>query len=284
MIEIKELIYTKFRIKELGLLKYFLGLEVARSAKSISICQRHYAFDILNDSGYLGAKPVKLPMISNLKLRQSNAIFLDDPTSYSRLIGRLLYLTMTRPDLSYSIQILSQFMDKPTQSHMDVAYQVWKYIKGRLDQGIFFPTSSSLHLKAYSDSNWASCPDRRRSVTGYCVFLVDSLISWRSKKQTTISKSSVEAEYRTLASTSCELVWLISLLKDFGVDHKQAALLFCDSQVALHMAANPVFHERTKYIEIDCHLVREKIELGILRTLHVSSKHHLDNGSWSWSV
>jgi hypothetical protein len=136
---------------------------------------------------------------------------------------------------------------------------------------LFFPSSSDFWVKTFCDVDWAGYLDTQRSIASYCVFIGDALVLWKSQKQQTVSRSSVESEYRAMASTCCEVTWLFNLLKDLQVLHPQLAALFCDSKVAIHIAINPVYYERTKHIEIDCHLVREKIQQGVIHTLHVSS-------------
>jgi len=140
---------------------------------------------------------------------------------------------------------------------------------------LLLKADSTFHLKAYSDSDWGGCIDIRRSVTGYLVFLGDSLISWKSKKQPTVSRSSAEAEYRALATTSCELQWLVYLLADFHIQHSQLALLYTDSKPASEIASNPVHHERTKHIQLDCHLIREKLQEGLLNIIYISFRFQL---------
>lgn len=227
--------------------------------------------DLLADTGMMAAKPCSTPMDSKMKLHRQSCEPLADSTSYRRLVGRLLYLTHTRPDISYAVSNLSQFLESPTTEHNRAAMRIVRYIKGSPRQGLFFPSTSDTTLKGFSDSDWGTCPDTRKSITGFCFFLGSSLVSWKSKKQTTVSRSSSEAEYRALAQASCEAQWLIYLLHDFGVKSSLPAILYCDNRSALHIAANPVFHERTKHIEIDCHLVRNKVQEGVLHLLPIST-------------
>ena len=160
-------------------------------------------------------------------------------------------------------------------SHSQATFRILRYLKQAPGLGLFFAANSSLQLKAFSDSDWAGRLDTRRSITGFSVYLGNSLVSWRSKKQPTVSRSSSEAEYRALATTTCELQWLTYLLTDLRIPFKQSALLYCDNQSALQIAANQVFHERTKHIDIDCHLVREKVCSGLVKLLPVSSSKQL---------
>ncbi|XP_070014235.1 uncharacterized mitochondrial protein AtMg00810-like [Nicotiana sylvestris] len=262
--EAKHTLHNNFKVKDLGELRYFLGIEVMRSDQGILLNQRKYALELISSTGLAAAKPASTPIELNQKLTtteydkhvgHNGDEELQDVGSYQRLVGQLLYLTITRPDICFAVQVLSQFMQHPKQSHLIAALRVVRYIKGSPGLGIFLKKGPITHLSAFCDSDWAACPNTQRSITGYAVKLGDSLLSWKSKKQQTVSRSLAEAEYRSLAAVTAE-----------PVD------VYCDSKAALQIAANPIFDERTKYIEIDCHFVREKIKSGLLAPHHISTK------------
>ncbi|KAL9244597.1 hypothetical protein vseg_018360 [Gypsophila vaccaria] len=265
----KRYLHSCFHMKDLGDLKYFLGIDVARNPDGIFLCQRKYALNVISEVGYLGSKPAPTPIEQNHGLGMSSSTTLANPEPYRRLVGRLVYLAVTRPDLTYAIHILSQFMHSPKSDHWDAALRVVRYLKGTPGQGIQFRDDAPLQLARWCDSDWAACPTTRRSLTGWIVFLGSSIVSWKTKKQPTVSRSSAEAEYRSLAALTCEVKWLTGLLGDLGVSHSAATPIACDSQSALYIAKNLVFHERTKHIEIDCHFVRDAIHDGLIAPSYV---------------
>ena len=162
-------------------------------------------------------------------------------------------------------------MQCPREEHWEAALRVVRYLKGNPGQGVFLSSESDLQLHGWCDADWAGCPLTRRSLTGWIVFLGNSPVSWKTKKQHIVSRSSAEAECRSMAMTTCELTWLKALLESLGVSHLAPMSLHCDNQSALHMSQNPVFHERTKHIEVDCHFIRDAIVAGSITTKFVTS-------------
>lgn len=254
----------------------FWGWNFARTSAGISLCQWKYALDLLSFTGMMGRKPSTVPMIPNLKMSTEDGELLTDREMYRRIVGKLMYLTITRPDITFAVNKLCQYSYAPHTSHLTAIYKVLWYIKSTVGQGLFYSATPDLTLKDFADSDWVSCPDSRRSTTGFSMFVGSSLISWRSKKQPTVSRSS-EAEYRALALVSCEMVWLSTLLQDLKVASSIVPDFYSDSTASIYIATNPVYHERTVHIELDCHTIHEKLDKGLLRMLHVRTKDQVAN-------
>ena len=264
-----------FKMKDLGEMKYFLGIEIARGPQGMFLSQRKYALDIVAEAGLLGFKPVTTPMEQNHKLLSDKGPLYKDPARFRRYVGRLVYLAITHPELCYSIHVLSQVMHQPREVHWDAVVRILKYLKGCPGQGVMLKAVSDLRVRTFCDSDWASCPNTRRSLSAFIVLLGDSPISWKTMKQDTVSHSSAEAEYRSIAAALREMKWLKRLLADMGIKHNMPMELFCDSKAALYIAANPVFHERTKHIEADCHSVWYAVQDRLIVTRYVRTMEQL---------
>lgn len=271
IVRLKVFLDEKFTIKDLGCARYFLGMEIARGDAGIYLSQRKYILDILDTAGLLGAHAAATPFPSGVNLTGEGLIPLVDGDKYRCVVGQLLYLNLTRPDLSYATQQLSQFVGAPCTIHWDCVVHVLRYLKGCPSLGLFFPSHGEFSLTGYSDADWGSCLNTHRSLTGYCVFLGGALVSWRCKKQATVSLSTAEAEYRAMGSAVKELKWLSFLLRDFNITIPLPISLHCDNSAALQITKNQVFHERMKHLDMDCHFIRDHYKDGFIQPLHVST-------------
>ncbi|KAK2966742.1 hypothetical protein RJ640_001066 [Escallonia rubra] len=268
---LKKFLQTKFHTKDLGQLKYFLGIEVTRSKKGIFLSQRMYVLDLLVETGKAGAKLCNTPMNPSVHLTKDDGDCLDDPEKYRRLVGKLNYLTVTRPDIAYAVSTFSQFMSEPTVKHWAALKEIMCYLKGAPGLGLLYSNHGHSCIECFSDADWVGSKLDRKSTTGYCVFVGGNLVSWKSKKQSVVSRSSAESEYRAMAQSTCEVMWICHLLEEISLKPPLPAKLWCDNQAARHIASNLVYHERTKHIEIDCHFIREKIQEKLSSTSYVKA-------------
>ena len=267
----------QFAMKDLGPLSYFLGISVQRSLDSLFLSQARYAQELLARAKMNDCNPVHTPVDTAGKLGATSGELLDDPTTYRSLAGALQYLTFTRPDFSYAVQQICMYMHAPRTGHLHALKRLLRYVKGTLNMGVMMKASPLSNLIAYTDADWAGCPDTRRSTSGYCIFFGDNLLSWSSKRQSVVSRSSAEAEYRGVANVVAEICWLRNLLLELHCPISRASLVFTDNISAVYLSGNPVQHQRTKHVEVDIHFVREKVQRGQVRVLHVPSRHNFSD-------
>lgn len=193
--KLKDALQDSFQMKDLGLARYFLGLEISHHPHGYLISQQMYTKDLISLVGLTNDKMVDTPLEINVKYGCEDGAALLDPTMYRKIVGSLVYLIVIRPNISYVVQLKSQFVSDPRQLHLSVVHRVIRYLQSTPTMGLSYLTDSPLQLQAFSDANYAGCKDTRRLTIGYCIFLGTSLLSWKSKKQATVSKSSIEAEY-----------------------------------------------------------------------------------------
>ncbi|KAL5840582.1 hypothetical protein ACOSQ4_013190 [Xanthoceras sorbifolium] len=265
---LKKYLATEFETKDLGDLRYFLGMEVARSRKGISVSQRKYTLDLLKETKMLDSRPAETPMEYTMTLGMAEKSTPVDKGRYQRLVGKLIYLSHTRPDISYLVSVVSRFMNDPREEHMQAVYRILRYLKMTPGKGLLFEKHSDRDLKIYTDADWASSMVDRRSTSGYCSYVWGNLVTWRSKKQAVVSKSSAESEFRSMATGICEGIWLKRVMAELGMDDQGSVKIMCDNQAAISMAKDPVFHDKTKHVEIDRHFIKEKLEGGIIKLIY----------------
>jgi hypothetical protein len=197
-----------------------------------------------------------------------------DQTHYRCMIGSLMYLTASRPDIMFATCVCARSQSEPRKSNLIAVKRIFRYLKGAPTLGIWYPANGNVELSGYSDSDFAGCHTTRKSTTGGCQFLGNALVSWQSKKQTAVSNSTAEAEYVAAGSCTAQLLWLQNQLLDFGITEVKTPLLL-DSQAAENIIKNPVAFSKTKHIEIRHHFVRDCYEKGLISLHHVASEDQL---------
>ncbi|XP_073360636.1 uncharacterized protein [Aegilops tauschii subsp. strangulata] len=273
-------LHTEFPLKDLGDLHFFLGIEVRRSGEDLVLSQEKYTSDLLHRAGMTQCKPATSPMaVSDKLLREGGTpLSSDDVTKYRSMVGALQYLTLTRSDISYAVNKVCQFLHEPTDDHWTAVKRILRYVRHSSHTGLRIRKSTSSLISAFSDADWAGSADDRRSTSGFAVFYGSNLVSWSSRKQATVARSSTEAEYKALANATAEIIWLQSLLGELGAYQAHAPILWCDNLGATYLSANPVFHARTKHIEVDFHFVRERVALKAFEIRFIPTQDQLADG------
>lgn len=275
---VKSVLHSTFTIKDLGLAKYYLGLEIHRTDEGLYLHQHKFIHDLLVEAGLEHCKPLSLPVDRTIKLSPTDGELLTEPTIYRKYVGKLLYLTVSRPDITYAVHHLSQFLQAPRVPHMVALQRILRYLKGTPYQGLFYSAKTTLKLEAYCDSDWGSTLDSSgmlKSITGMCLTLDSSLVNWHSTKQKVVSRSTAEAELRAIADTACEVSWFTLLLNELQVPQALPVVIHSDNQAALDIAADPVFHPQTKHFALDCHFVRQQVQSSLIHPRYLPSTSQL---------
>lgn len=258
--EFRQSMTNEFEMSDLGLLRYFLGFQVEQTTDRIFLKQEKYALDLLKRFNMENCKTSSTPMNTSEKLIVSDGTPKANESLFRSLVGGLMYLTNSRPDIAFPVSLVSRFMHNPTMHHLGAAKRILRYIRATSSYGIWYRRVSDFRLMGYTDSDWAGFVDDRKSTSGYVFNLGSGAVSWLSRKQATVALSSSEAEYIAATSATCQAIWMRRILADLHHVQGRSTDIYCDNKATISMTKNPVFHGRTKHIELRHHFIRDVVK------------------------
>ncbi|KAJ9552638.1 hypothetical protein OSB04_016683 [Centaurea solstitialis] len=269
-----KLMMTRYEMLMMGELTFFLGLQVKQLSAGIFINQAKYIKDILKKYNLENAKIMKTPMSPSCALDSDPDGNDVDVTTYRGMIGSLMYLTASRPDIMFSTCLCARYQSKPKESHLKAVKRIFRYLKGTVNLGLWYPKGSGYELTGYTDADHGGCKLDRKSTTGHIQLLGDKLVSWASKKQNCVSLSTAEAEYVAAASCCSQIIWMRTQLRDYGFKFDKIPI-YCDSKSAIAISCNPVQHTKTKHIDIRYHFIKDHVEKGTIELYFVNTEFQL---------
>ncbi|GJY99420.1 retrovirus-related pol polyprotein from transposon TNT 1-94 [Tanacetum coccineum] len=272
--ELAKIMCSKFKMSMMGKISFFLGLQISQSPRGIFINQSKYALESLKKYGFESCDLVDTPMVEKSKLDEDKEGKVVDPSHYRGMIGTLLYLTASRPDLQFAICMCARYQAWPTEKHLNAVKRIFRYLKGTVHRGLWYPKDSSIALTAFADADHAGCQDTRRSTSGSIQLLGDRLVSWSSKRQKSAAISSTEAEYIALSGCCAQVLWMRSQLTDYGFGFNKIPM-YCDNKSAIALCCNNVQHSRSKHIDIRFHFIKEHVENGVIELYFVNTEYQL---------
>ncbi|GJR69602.1 retrovirus-related pol polyprotein from transposon TNT 1-94 [Tanacetum coccineum] len=265
---------STFKMSMMGQMSFFLGLQVSQNPRGIFINQSKYAQEILKKFGFDSCTPIDTPMAERPNLDEDKGGKLIDPTRFRGMVGSLMYLSASRPDIVFAVCMCARYQAKPTEMHLTAIKRIFRYLKGTIHMGLWYPKDSGFELKAFADADYAGCHDTRRSTSGSAQFLGHRLVSWSSKKQKSTAISTTEAEYIALSGCCAQILWMRSQLRDYGFVFNKIPM-YCDNQSAIALCCNSVQHSRSKHIDIRHHFIKEQVERKVVELYFVETKYQL---------
>ncbi|KAE8721332.1 hypothetical protein F3Y22_tig00016212pilonHSYRG00019 [Hibiscus syriacus] len=277
--EVVRLLSDKFSLKDLGKLSYFLGIEVKRTNEYLALSQKKFFMELLEKANMLKATATPTPMVQGTKLRCDDGEPIADAHYYHNIVGGLLYVCHTRPDIGFFVNKVDQFMRDPRKSHMVTVKRILRYLVGTVNFGLVFTAvGTGMKLAAFAYTDWGGNLDDRRSISRHSMFFGNNLVAWSSKKQKFVSRSIMDAEYKSVADIAADVVWVRALLTELGVYKKEESVIWCDNTSDVAMTANPTYHAHTKHVDLDIHFVREKVTTKQMQVNYVLVAHQVVNG------
>jgi hypothetical protein len=261
----------KFAMTDLGKMRDFLGVEVSQGEHGIFISQQKYIKEILSRFGMEVCNMVCSPIVPGNRLTKDESGKSVDSTKYKQIVGCLMYLLATRPDLAFSVCLIARYMERPTEMHLAAAKRILRYLKGTMNLGILYKRDLNRSLQGWTDSDYAGDLDDRKSTSGYVFKFGSSAISWSSKKQPIVTLSTTEAEFVAAASCVCQGMWLRSILQQLGQTQRKGIVIFCDNSSSIKLSKNPVMHGRCKHIDVRYYFLRDLVKDGVLEMKHCNT-------------